>query len=155
MKHILLILVIAISFNAYSQSNRQRLSDIEDKLDELIFQQQFNEIDRMARENEQLRRQNEEFRRKNNISSLPQNSCINPDCYSYKRKYFNGVCKLYWKPGYGFIEIAKPMENKAIWEIVSNDKKVKLELYIDKSISTGGSNTFIDMHWYEMYQMCK
>ena len=143
-----------MSLNAYSQSNRQLLEDIDDKLEELIFQQHLNQIDRMARENEELRRRNEEFRRKNNISSSPP-TCINPDCYTYKRKYFNGVCKLYWKPGSGFIEISKPMENKAIWDIVSNDKKVKLELYIDKSVSSKGGNTFIEMHWYEMYQMCK
>ena len=154
MKNIVIFFILVISLSVNAQSSRQRLNDIEDKLDELIFQQQLNEVDRMARENDELRRRNEEFRRKNNISSLPP-TCINPDCFSYKRKYFKGVCKLYWKPGYGFIELSKPMENQAIWEIVSNDKKVKLELYIDKSISTKGSNTFIEMHWYEMYQMCK
>ena len=154
MKYFVILVVLFTSLIANAQSNRQLLEDIDDKLEELIFQQHLNQIDRMARENEELRRRNEEFRRKNNISSLPP-TCINPDCYTYKRKYFNGACKLYWKPGYGFIEISKPMKNMAIWDIESNDKKVKLELYIDKSISTKGDTTFIGMHWYEMYQMCK
>jgi hypothetical protein len=88
MKIKFLIFFFCISSLADAQSNRQRLDDIEDKLDGLIFQQQLNEIDNMKIENERLRRQNEEFQRKNNIYSLPQNSCINSDCYSYKRKYF-------------------------------------------------------------------
>jgi len=155
MKIFFLMLIMAISLNVYSQSKSQRLGDFEDKLDELIFQQQLNQIDRMARENEQLRRQNEESQRKNKISSLPSSSCINPDCYSYKRKYYNGSCKLYWKPGYGFIEISKPLDDRRIYELASNDNKVKLELYIDKSISSQGDKTFMDMHWHEMYQMCK
>jgi len=149
------MLIMAISLNAYSQSKSQRLSDIEDKLDELIFQQQLNQIDRMARENEQLRRQNEESRRKNNISSLTSSSCINPDCYSYKRKYFNGVCKLYWKPGFGFIELSKPLDDRRVFELASNDNKVRLELFIDKPISIESGKIFIDQNWFEMYQMCK
>ena len=155
MKSFFLMLIMAISLNAYSQSKSQRLSDIEDKLDELIFQQQLNQIDRMARENEQLRRQNEESRRKNNISSLTSSSCINPDCYSYKRKYFNGVCKLYWKPGFGFIELSKPLDDRRVFELASNDNKVRLELFIDKPISIESGKIFIDQNWFEMYQMCK
>ena len=155
MKNIFLIFLILISSLANAQSNRQRLDDIEDKLDSLLFQQQLNQIDKMTRENERLRRQNEEFQRKNNIYSSPQNSCINPDCYSYKRKYFNGVCKLYWKPGFGFIELSKPLDDRRVFELASNDNKVTLELFIDKPISIESGKTFIDQNWFEMYQMCK
>jgi len=155
MKIKFLIFFFCISSLADAQSNRQRLDDIEDKLDGLIFQQQLNEIDNMKIENERLRRQNEEFQRKNNIYSLPQNSCINSDCYSYKRKYFNGVCKLYWKPGSGFIELSKPLDDRRVFELASNDNKVRLELYIDKPISIENGKTFIDQNWFEMYQMCK
>ena len=46
---------MVISFNTHSQSNRQRLSDIEDKLDELMFQQQLNEIDKLRKQNDEIR----------------------------------------------------------------------------------------------------
>ena len=51
-------LLICISSLANAQTNRQRLDDIEDKLDDLILQQQLNEIERLKRQNEQMRREN-------------------------------------------------------------------------------------------------
>jgi len=57
MKSIFLIFLICISSFANAQSNRQRLDDIEDKLDGLILQQQLNEIERMRRQNEQLQKE--------------------------------------------------------------------------------------------------
>ena len=55
MKNFLPLLFLILSINANAQSNRQRLDDIDDKLDQLIFQQQLNEIDNLRRQNEERR----------------------------------------------------------------------------------------------------
>jgi len=58
MNKLFFIFFICISSLTIAQSNRQRLDDIEDKLDDLILQQQLNEIERLRRQNEQMRREN-------------------------------------------------------------------------------------------------
>ncbi len=58
MKNLLLIFLVCISTASNAQSNRQRLEDIEDKLDNLILQQQLIEIERLRRQNEQMRMEN-------------------------------------------------------------------------------------------------
>jgi len=55
MKNLFTLLFLVLSINVNAQSNRQRLDDIEDKLDQLIFQQQLNEIDNLRRQNEERR----------------------------------------------------------------------------------------------------
>lgn len=57
-KKILVIFLVIVSANVNAQSNRQRLDDIEDKLDNLILQQQLIEIERLRRQNEQIQMEN-------------------------------------------------------------------------------------------------
>lgn len=58
MKYLLLIFLVCVSFVSTAQSSRQRLEDIEDKLDNLILQQQLIEIERLRRQNEQIQMEN-------------------------------------------------------------------------------------------------
>ena len=146
MKYILLVVLICISSLANAQSNRQRLDDIEDKLDFLILQRQYDEIDKLVKENEKMRSE---------LNSSSQQLCINPNCYSYKRKYYNGSCKLIFIPNKGFVEVPNDIPNNKVLMIASNDNKVKIDLFVDKNWSNPGSELFVKFHSYEMYQMCK
>jgi hypothetical protein len=64
------------SSSVFSQSNRERLEDIQDKLDELELQRQMDRsIDLLRRQSEETRRQTEELQRQrqNSQSSSCQN----------------------------------------------------------------------------------
>ena len=58
MYKLLFCICLFLSFSAGAQSNRERMEDIEDKLDFLILQRQYDEIDSLRRQNDEMRRQN-------------------------------------------------------------------------------------------------
>jgi DNA repair exonuclease SbcCD ATPase subunit len=55
MKYLLSLLIISVSINCYSQSNREILEDIRDELEFMQYQQELRDIERLnrARENAQ------------------------------------------------------------------------------------------------------
>ena len=47
MKNLFLFICIFLSFNSNAQSYRERLDDIEDKLDSLMLQRQYDALDKL------------------------------------------------------------------------------------------------------------
>jgi len=74
----------------------------------------------------------------------------------YKRKYFNGICRLQWVNGYGLVEIPGEIKGQAIYMLESRDAfKIPAELYIDKSTPRKSVEALIDTYQQQIYQMCK
>jgi hypothetical protein len=55
MKNLFLFICIFLSFNSNAQSYRERLDDIEDKLDSLMLQRQYDALDKLIEGNSRLR----------------------------------------------------------------------------------------------------
>lgn len=75
---------------------------------------------------------------------------------TYKRKYFNGICRLQWVNGFGLIEIPGEIKGQAIYLLESEDVyKQQIELYIDKSSSKKSVEVLIRSNREQIRKMCK
>jgi len=158
MKNIFLISLICISSLANAQTNRQRLDDIEDKLDDLILQQEFNEIERRRRQNEQMRRENNkpsqsDVYKNNNPESLNREFAreYNIPYHDYIRKdeFSHNKCINFQYRGdqSGFYECyASNMIGISIAEL--KKREYKSEKKCNKYIASGG------IDWEKKFARC-
>jgi hypothetical protein len=92
-KNLLPIIFLLLSSIANSQSSKQRLEDIEDKLDNLILQQQLNQIEQLRRQNEQTIRDNNKSSQRNNYRNIYPESVNKDFAKYYNLSYYDFVRK--------------------------------------------------------------
>jgi hypothetical protein len=106
MKRLILIFVMAMSLNAYSQTSKQRLEDIEIKLDSIREEQEWrdfhNKVDKDGREFDRQMNEQRRLREKNRESPyivLNDGTVIDADKHienGIRNQYRKDLCRLTW-----------------------------------------------------------